>query len=96
MIYGEDYFEHDSALVKSGLEKLSDRRLKRCLDLSLKCLNNSKMQKMFQRNPNFSEKVRHSETFFVNFENTNTYMKSAISFCQRLLNKHIEERNEKS
>ena len=50
---------------------------------------------MFQRNPNFSEKVRHSETFFVNFENTNTYMKSAISFCQRLLNKHFEERNEK-
>ena len=96
VIYGEDYLDYDSALVRSGLEKLSDRRLKRCLDFSLKCLNNSKMQKMFPRNPNFSERVRHSEPFFVNFASTNTYRKSAIPFCQRLLNKHIKERNEKS
>ena len=95
VIYGEDYFEYDSALVKSGLEKLSDRRLKRCLDFSLKCLNNSKMQKMFPRNPNFSERVRHSEPFFVKFASTNTYRKSAIPFCHRLLNKHFEEHNEK-
>ena len=95
VIYGEDYLDYDSALVNSGLQKLSDRRLKRCLDFSLKCLNNSKMQKMFPRNPNFSERVRHSELFFVNFASTNTYKKSAIPFCQRLLNKHFEEHGEK-
>ena len=90
MIYGEEYEDYESALEKSGLQKLSERRLKRCLDFSLKCLSNSKMKKMFPENPNFSERIRHSEMFSVNFASTNSYKQSAIPFCQRLLNKHYD------
>ena len=91
VIYGDEYEDYESALAKSGLQKLSERRLKRCLDFSLKCLSNPKMRKMFPENPNFSERIRHSEMFSVNFASTNSYKQSAIPFCQRLLNKHYDQ-----
>ena len=89
VIYGESYTDYETALQTSGLEKLSERRLRRCLDFSLKCLNNSKMSKKFPKNPNFCESLRFSEMFTVNFANTTSYQQSAIPFCQRLLNRHF-------
>ena len=37
VIYGEDYTDYELALRLSGLQTLSDRRLKRCLDFARAC-----------------------------------------------------------
>ena len=89
VIYGDTYTDYDTALTQSGLIRLSERRLNRCLSFSIKCLKNQKMKRIFPHNPSFSEIIRFSEPFTVNFAGTKTYMKSAIPFCQRLLNKHL-------
>ena len=85
VIYGETYTDYETALQMSGLQTLSERRLTRCLDFSLKCLNHEKMSKKFPKNPNFCKDLRFSELFIVNFANTTSYQKSAIPFCQRSL-----------
>ena len=90
MIYGESYTDYEAALQTSGNEKLSERRLKRCLDFSLKCLDHPKMSKKFPKNPNFCESLRFSEMFTVYLANTTSYQQSAIPFCQRLLNSHFK------
>ena len=89
VIYGEDYTDYESAMRLSGLQTLSDRRLKRCLDFSLKCLKHEKMRKLFPPNPSYNDRVRSSEPYSVNFASTRSYQMSAIPFCQRLLNKHF-------
>ena len=89
VIYGETYTDYDTALEMSGLQTLSERRLTRCLDFSLKCLNHAKMSKKFPKNPNFCKDLRFSELFTVNFANTKSYQQSAIPFCQILLNTHF-------
>ena len=89
VIYGESYTDYETALQTSGLERLSERRLRRCLDFSLKCLNNSKMSKKFPKNPNFCESLRFSEMFTVNLASTSSYQHSAMPFCKRLLNRHF-------
>ena len=43
VIYGEDYTDYESAMRLSGLQTLSDRRLKRCLDFSLKCFHQTQV-----------------------------------------------------
>ena len=91
VIYGEEYTDYNTALSNSGLQRLSERRLKRCLDFSLKSLKHPKMNKIFPQNPNHNERVRISEPFRVNFANTKSYQQSAVPFCQRLLNKHFSK-----
>ena len=47
-----------------------DRRLKRCLDFSLRCLKHPKNKRLFPINPNYYERVRSSESYTVNFAST--------------------------
>ena len=89
VIMGEDYINYQTALDYFGLQTLSDRRLKRCLDFSLKCIKHPRNKRLFRQNPNFSQKLKSSEPFKVNFARTSTYQDSAIPFCQKLLNKHF-------
>ena len=89
IIYGDSYTDYETALKNSGLQTLAERRLKRCLDFSLKSLKHPKMSKKFPKNPNQNESLRFSEPFSVNFANTKSYQQSAIPFCQRLLNEHF-------
>ena len=91
VIYGDAYTDYDTALEQSGLIRLSERRLNRCLSFSIRCLKDPKMKRIFPYNPSFSKKVRSSEPFTVNFAGTKTYLKSAIPFCQRLLNNHVKK-----
>ena len=41
---------------------------------------------MFPRNPEHAQNVRTREKFLVNFAHTEIYKKSAVPYCQMLLN----------
>ena len=90
VILGEEYTDYQTALEICGLESLEDRRKKRCLDFSLKCLKHPRNQKLFPSNSNMSNaNLRSNEPFIVNFARTSTYQNSAIPYCQRLFNQHF-------
>ena len=86
---GDECHDYESALESCKLETLYERRLKRCLDFSLKSIKHPKNNRLFPPNPTFNKRVRFSEPFQVNHASTETYKKSAIPFCQKLLNKHF-------
>ena len=91
VILGDMYVDYPAALEMCGLQTLSDRRLKRCLDFSRKCLKHPRNKRLFPVNPSTSEHfVRKKEVFHVNFARTDDYKTSAIPFCQRLLNQHCK------
>ena len=89
VIMGEEYLDYQTALDYFGLQTLSQRREKRCLDFSLKAVKHPRNRRLFPHNPNYTEKLRTPEPFTVNFARTSTYRDSAIPFCQQLLNKHF-------
>ena len=87
VILGDMYISYSAALEMCGLQTLAERRQKRCLDFAIKCVKHPKNQRLFPRNPETSEHfLRNKEVFHVNFAKTTSYKKSAIPFCQRLLN----------
>ena len=94
VILQDEYLSYESALISTGLEKLSTRRAARCLAFSLKCIAHEDNRSFFPRNPNIgnSTELREREEFVVNFARTKQYQQSAIPACQRLLNKHFQER----
>jgi len=95
VILQDNYISYEAALEMTGLEKLEDRRLKRCLDFSKKCLKHPINQRMFPLNPNLNnqQSIRAREKYMVNFAYKNSYKNSTIPFCQRLLNSE-ERKNE--
>ena len=93
VILGDEYESYHTALDILGLESLEIRRQKRCLDFSLKCLKHPRNKGLFPRNiDNNNHNVRFHEQFKVNFAKTSSYQKSAIPYCQRLLNEHFSEK----
>ena len=96
IILQESYESYESALVKTGCEKLSTRRHNRCLDFSLKCIGHKQNKRMFPTNPNLQNgiEVRQRERFIVNFARTQAYQRSAIPYCQNLLNTHFAQLQE--
>ena len=91
VILGDSYTSYSDALAKCGLQTLFARRQKRCLDFSLRCLKHPRNKNIFPLNPVTSDyKIREKEIFHVNFARTSTYKKSAIPFCQRMLNDHFK------
>ena len=95
VILQDNYISHEAALEMTGLEKLEDRRLQRCLDFSKKCLQHPINKRMFPLNPNLNnqQNIRDREKFKVNFAYKNFYKNSTIPFCQRLLN-HDDKQGE--
>ena len=91
IILGEMYMDYSSALEMTGLDSLSDRRSKRCLDFSLKVIKNQRNSRLFPLNPT-AEAInsRNCEKYKVNFASTSAYKDSTIPFCQRLLNDHCK------
>ena len=88
VILGEKYKNYDDALKVTGLNTLKQRREEKCLAFSLKCLKHPELKRLFPRN----EKVytlRNKEDFKVNFAYTEDYRKSAIPYCQTLLNQRV-------
>ena len=95
IILGDNYISYDAALEMTGLSSLFERREKRCLDFSLKCLKHPQNSRLFPLNPNYmnpSYEGRNTERFVVKFARTGTYKKSTIPYCQRLLNDHFERK----
>ena len=89
VILGDTYEDYQSALSTCGLKTLFERREKRCLDFSIKCLKNTRNQRIFPANPDHNNRVGESEPYQVNFARTDKYKDSAVPYCQRLLNKHF-------
>ena len=93
VILGDMYVDYSSALEMSGLDKLSSRRESRCLNFSLKCLKHPRNSRLFPiNNLPHAHDVRNSEKFQVNFARTSTYQDSTIPYCQKLLNRHFENK----
>ena len=86
IILQEMFISHSAACEMLGLEKLSIRREKRCLDYAKKCLKHPQNKRMFPTNLTSINHVRHREPYKVNFSYTETYRQSTIPYCQRLLN----------
>ena len=90
VIIGDQYVDYPTALDLCGLQTLSERRKKRCLDFALKCVKHPRNRRLFPCNPNQNNHdVRSYEPYKVNFASTSTYKYSTIPFCQRLLNEHF-------
>ena len=92
-----NYISYEAAMKMTGLEPLSDRRQKRCLDFSLKCIKHSQNRRFFPKNPNLENEghIRNREEFVVSFGRTKAYQNNAIPYCQRLLNTHFSNQNKK-
>ena len=90
VILGDMYVSYDAALEMCDLKKLSIRREQRCLNFSMKCVKHEKNSRLFPLNTRtFGQEQNTKEAFVVNWARTGTYQKSAIPYCQRLLNKHF-------
>ena len=90
VILGDMYVSYDAALEMCGLKKLSIRREQRCLNFSMKCVKHEKNSRLFPLNTRtFGQEQNTKEAFVVNWARTGTYQKSAIPYCQRLLNKNF-------
>ena len=92
VILGDMYVSYVAACEMTGLLTLSERREKRCLDFSLKCLKHPRHSSLFPLNPYYlsqQHEERNREKFTVNFARTDTYKDSTIPYCQRLLNQHF-------
>ena len=97
IILKEEYTSYQEALEICSLKTLSSRRQQRCLKFSLKCLGHPQNYRIFPQNPNQHNplQTRKREPFKVNFAHTERYRKSAIPYCQRLLNQHMAEEEER-
>ena len=84
------YMDYESALEMSGLDTLSSRREKRCLDFALKCLKHPRNSRLFPFNTKtHGQAQKAKEVVEVNWARTEAYRTSAIPYCQRLLNEHF-------
>ena len=50
IILSENYVSYEAALEMTGLQTLSSRREKQCLDFSLKCVNHERNNRLFPLN----------------------------------------------
>ena len=92
VILGQKYTGYENALEYFCLDKLSDRREKKCLEFGLKCLLHPVHSKMFPVNPNTLQNphgTRNSEHFTVNWAKSESYRQSSIPYIQRLLNVYV-------
>ena len=89
VILGEMYVSYPAALEMCQLQPLATRRQARCINFAKKCLKHPKNSRLFpSREIKESDQhfIRNPEMFEVNFAYGEIYKKSAIPYCQRLLN----------
>ena len=89
VILGEMYVSYEAALEMCGLETLDTRREVRCLTFARRCLKYPRTSRIFPYKSAHEQNVRKRETFVVNPARTSSYQKSAIPYCQRILNKNL-------
>ena len=92
IILQDNYQSYSNALQITGLETLAQRREGRCLNFSLKAIEHPQNSRLFPFNDRLNDyNMRVGEPFKVNEARTNSYMNSAIPYCQRLLNNHFQQ-----
>ena len=69
-----------------AFEELSVRRQKRCLSFAKKALRYPMGAVLFPENHQHGLNIRTREKYKVNFARTESYRKSAVPYCQTLLN----------
>ena len=89
IILKDSYTTYFEALKTTGLEMLSERRSKLCLNFGRKCTTNERTRYMF---PHKHEAVntRNPETYYVTPARTDRLANSAIPYLQRLLNANVK------
>ena len=91
IILQNEYESYSSALERTGLTTLFDRRSKLCLRFAKNCLKHPEMMKMFPLNNQNIRNTRFKEKFEVAQSRTERYRHSAIPYMQRLLNSESEK-----
>ena len=86
IILDKNYVDYSAALEMTVLDNLFSRRQKRCLSFAKNSLKCPVGQALLPRNPDHDQHVRTREKFLVNFSHTENYKKSAVPYCQNLLN----------
>ena len=86
IILGDNFVDYPAALEKTGLQELFLRRQKRCLAFAKSSLKYPVGQSLFPENTDHGQNVRTREKFVVNFARTESYKRSAVPYCQNLLN----------
>ena len=94
IILNEMYVGHIPACEMLGVQPITERRQIRMLTFAKKCAKHPTNARFFPPNENLGVNplVRSREPFKVNFARTESYRKSTIPHCQRLLNDHFGER----
>ena len=92
VILGQDYLDYPTALEWTGLSELFVRRQNRCLAFAKSSLKYPVGAMMFPQNQEHDQDIRNPECFKVNFAHTESYRKSAVPYCQRLLNQDAQAR----
>ena len=85
IILGQDYSSYADSLKKTGLETLTTRRTKLCLNFAKKCVKNNATSWMFPQKVSNVD-TRDPEKFQVFKAKTDRLLKSSIPYMQRLLN----------
>ena len=89
IILKNKYETYEQALETTGLESLSERRAKLCLNFAKKCVENKVTQQMFPLNVSGHEmETRPHEKYVVQPARNERLLKSAIPYLQKLLNIH--------
>ena len=91
IILKDSYTSYPEALKLSGLDTLSERRSKLCLNFAKKCTKSEKTSEMFPLNKKVVN-TRHHEQFNVTHARTDRLAKSAIPYMQRLLNANSKKK----
>ena len=95
IMLGEKYSDYESALLKVDLDNLSTRRENLCLNFAKKCLESDKTKGLFPLNDNqHNMKARNTETYQVNYANTDRLKNSSIPYMQRILNSNVKKTKE--
>ena len=92
IILRDNYIDYPTALEWTGLKELFLRRQNRCLAFAKSSLKYPIGAKMFPSNHEHSQNIRIREKFQVNFAHTESYRRSAVPYCQGLLNEDARAR----
>ena len=95
IILQDDYISYDSALQKTDLQTLDERREILCLKFAKTCLKHDDMKNIFPVNHNLSSAVtRNPAKFKVHHANTERLKNSSIIHMQNLLNEDDRKRRQ--
>ena len=92
VILKDKYINYSHALSITGLQLLSKRRERKCLVFSLRAIEHPQISRIFPYNENGQDvNLRKKELFKVNTARTESYRRSAIPYCQNLLNNYFQQ-----